>query len=181
MMGPAAGGVCGSPFAVGAPPSALGGGLLFPKGLLVASQSQKSVSMYSLDFLTSVLTGPVFTITTRYTPVAVAGLAPLFYLANAEGSISAYLISDNGTAATELAGSPFAAGSGPVALTAGLEPPVLYVANSQSNNISGYSVNGNTGALTPSAGFTLRGRSGAGVDRIESRSGSRTRSSAPAW
>jgi 6-phosphogluconolactonase (cycloisomerase 2 family) len=148
MKGPAAGGVCGTPFPVGAAPSALGGGLLFPGGLLVASQSQKTVSMYSVDFLTSALTGPVFTITTRYTPLAVAVLQGFFYLANAEGGISAYQIM-NGTGATEIAGSPFASGSGPVALVGGLEPPVLYVANSRSNNISGYSVNGNTGALTP--------------------------------
>ena len=120
----------------------------FQGGLLVASQSQKTVSMYSVDFLTSALTGPVFTITTRYTPVAVAVLQGFFYLANAEGGISAYQIV-NGTGATEIAGSPFASGSGPVALVGGLEPPVLYVANSRSNNISGYSVNGNTGALTP--------------------------------
>jgi 6-phosphogluconolactonase (cycloisomerase 2 family) len=159
--GNTSGGVCGSPFAVGAPPTALGGGFLFEGGLLVASQPQKSVSLYPVNYLTSVLTGPLFTITTRYTPVAVAGLGGFFYVANAEGGISAYQVLFNGTAptgaaeasgATELAGSPFAAGSGPVAIAAGGGPGLLYVANSQSNNVSGYSVDGSTGALTPLAG-----------------------------
>jgi 6-phosphogluconolactonase (cycloisomerase 2 family) len=150
MKGPAAGGVCGSPFPVGAAPSALGGGTL-AGSLFVASQAQRTVSMYSVDFLTSALTGPVCTITTRYTPVAVAALQGFFYLANAEGGISAYQIV-NGTGATEIAGSPFASGSGPVALVGGLEPPVLYVANSQSSNVSAYGINEYTGVLTPLAG-----------------------------
>jgi 6-phosphogluconolactonase (cycloisomerase 2 family) len=150
--GPAmgAGGVCGSPFAVGGPPTALGGGTL-AGSLFVASQAQRTVSTYSVDFLTSVLTGLVFTISTRYTPVAVAALEGFFYLGNAEGGISAYQIV-NGSGATEIAGSPFASGSGPVALVGGLAPPVLYVANSQSNNVSAYAIHENTGVLTPLAG-----------------------------
>jgi len=34
----------------------------------------------------------------------------------------------------------------------GLAPPVLYVANSQSNNVSAYAIHENTGVLTPLAG-----------------------------
>jgi 6-phosphogluconolactonase (cycloisomerase 2 family) len=145
------GGVCGSPFAMSAPPSALGGGFLFA-WLLVLSQAQKSISMYSVDPVTSVLSGPLCTVMTHYTPVAVAGWGGFFYVANAEGSISAYQVSGNGTAATELAGSPFPAGSGPVALAASGEPGLLYVANSQSNNVSGYSLDENAGVPTPLPG-----------------------------
>jgi 6-phosphogluconolactonase (cycloisomerase 2 family) len=145
------GGVCGSPFAVNAPPSASGGGFLFA-WLLVLSQAQKSISMYSVDLVTSVLTGPLCTVTTHYTPVAVAGSGGFFYVANAEGNISAYEVSGNGTVATELAGSPFPAGSGPVALAASGEPALLYVANSQSNNVSGYSLDDSTGVPTPLPG-----------------------------
>lgn len=146
------GGVCGSPFPTNAPPTALGGGGLIFAWLLVLSQQQKSISMYSVNNLTSVLTGPLSTITTRYTPAAVAGTGDFFYVANAEGSVSAYQVSGNGTLATELAGSPFPAGSGPLAITVGGEPGLLYVANSQSNNVSGYSLDASTGVLTPLPG-----------------------------
>ena len=79
-------------------------------------------------------------------------LGRLFLVANAEGSISAYQVSGNGAAATELAGSPFPVGSGPVALAASGEPGLLYVANSQSNNVSGYSLDENAGVPTPLPG-----------------------------
>jgi DNA-binding beta-propeller fold protein YncE len=134
------------------PPTALGGGGLIFAWLLVLSQSQKSISMYSVDLITSVLTGPLCTITTRYTRAAVAGTGGFFYVANAEGSVSAYEVSGNGTVATELAASPFPAGSGPVAIAATGLPGLLYVANSQSSNVSGYSLDPNTGVPTPLPG-----------------------------
>jgi len=141
------GGVCGSPFPMNAPPTALGGGALSDMGLVVVSQAQKSISLYPVNILTSVLSAPLFTITTRYTPVAVASVGAFFYVANAEGSVSAFRASANGTV-TELAGSPFPAGSGPVAIVAADQsyplPNLLYVANSQSNNISAYSLDPNT-------------------------------------
>lgn len=146
------GGVCGSPFPMNAPPTALGGGGLIFGWLLVLSQPQKSISIYSVDLITSVLTGPLCTITTRYTPTAVAGTGGFFYVANAEGSISAYAVSGSGTIATELVGSPFAGGSGPVAIAATGLPGLLYVANSQSNNVSGYSGDPSTGVLAPLPG-----------------------------
>ncbi len=146
------GGVCGSPFQMSAPPTALAGLTPITSYLLVLSQPQKTVSMYSVDLVTSVLTGPLCTINSRYTPVAVTGTGGFVYVANAEGSVSAYGFSANGTVANEIPGSPFPAGSGPVAITAGEGPGLVYVANSQSNNISGYSVDANTGVLTPLAG-----------------------------
>jgi len=146
-----AGGVCGSPFPMGAPPTALGGGTLSDVGLVVVSQPRKSISLYPVNLVTTVLTGPVFTITTRYTPVAVASVGALFYVANAEGSVSAFQASADGTV-TELAGSPFPAGSGPAAIVAADQPNLLYVANSQSNNVSGYSLEPNTFVPRPLAG-----------------------------
>jgi DNA-binding beta-propeller fold protein YncE len=134
-----------------APPTALGGGMDFG-WLLVLRQPQKSVSMYSVDLVTSVLTGPLSTVATRFTPVAVAGWGGFFYVASAEGGLSAFEVSGNGTAATEIGGSPFPTGSGPVALATTAEPGLLYVANSQSNDVSGYSLDANTGVPTPLAG-----------------------------
>jgi 6-phosphogluconolactonase (cycloisomerase 2 family) len=149
------GGVCGSPFAVSAPPTALGGASSTPSSeifdLIVLSAPEKTISLFNVDFVTSVLTGPVATVTTPYTPVAVAVWEYFFYVANAEGSVSAYQVSGKGAVVTELAGSPFPAGSGPVAIAAA-EPGLLYVANSQSNNVSAYTLNPNTGVPTPLSG-----------------------------
>ena len=161
ITGPPAGPVCGSPFSVGAPPTALGGGgLIFP-WLLVLSQPQKTISVYSVDFVTSVLTGPLCTINSRYTPVAVTGTGGFSYVANAEGSVSTYGFSANGTVATEISGSPFPAGSGPVAMAASGVPPLLYVANSRSNTVSGFSVDESSGVLTPLAGSPYAAGQGA--------------------
>jgi 6-phosphogluconolactonase (cycloisomerase 2 family) len=90
------------------------------------------------------------------TPVAVAGWGSFFYVANAEGSVSAYQLSGNLTVVTQLAGSPYPAGSGPAAIVAANTPPgvlgFLYVANSQSDNISAYRLDMTTGVPTPLAG-----------------------------
>jgi 6-phosphogluconolactonase (cycloisomerase 2 family) len=128
-----------------APPTALGGGL---GGLIVLSAPKKTISLLNVNALTSVLTGPVATLTTPYTPMAVVAWN-YYYVANAEGSVSVYDLS-SGNALTEIPGSPFPAGSGPVALAAAAQG-FLYVANSQSNNVSGYSM-GPSGALTPLPG-----------------------------
>ena len=147
-VGPtAAGPVCGCPFPMSAPPTALGEGLW---ELFVLSASKRTISLFKVDFLTSVLTGPVATLSTRYTPMAVAVWGNYFYVANAEGSVSAYQLS-SGNAVAELPGSPFPAGPGPVAVAAADQGLLLYVANSQSNNISGYSL-GPSGVPTPLPG-----------------------------
>jgi len=111
-------------------------------GLVVASEPQKSISVFSVDFLTSVLTGPLFTITTPFTPKAVAAIESFFYVANFEASISAYHVAPGGKSATEVPGSPFPAGAGSVAIAAA-NPGLLYVANSLSNDVSGYLLDAN--------------------------------------
>jgi 6-phosphogluconolactonase (cycloisomerase 2 family) len=143
--------VCGSPFQMPGPPTGLGGGLWVPSSeivnLIVLSAPQKTIWLFSVDIVFGNLTGPVATVTTRRTPVAVAVWETYFYVANAEGSISAYQVSGEGAAVTELGGSPFPAGSGPVGIAAA-DPGLLYVANSESNNITGYTLNPNTGVPT---------------------------------
>lgn len=153
--GPAAGGVCGSPFHTDAPPTALGGGNWPPSGealdLIVASGPQKTILLFRVDFITDRLTGPVATFASRLTPTAIAVWGnSFFYIANAEGSVSAYQLL-SASAVTEIPGSPFPAGAGPVAV-ATAEPGLLYVANSQSNNVTGYALNPNTGVPAPLPG-----------------------------
>jgi 6-phosphogluconolactonase (cycloisomerase 2 family) len=145
----AAGLVCGSPFPVSAPPTALGGGYGEIGQLVVLSAPQKTISLFTVDVLTSVLTGPVATLSTPYTPMAVTAWGNYLYVANAEGNVSVYQVS-SGNAAAEIPGSPFPAGSGPVGI-ATADAGLLFVANSQSNNISGYSL-GSNGVPTPLPG-----------------------------
>ncbi len=146
--------VSGSPFSVASAPTALAGGVgpSFLGGifdLVVASASQKTIYLFNVDSTTGALSGPVSNVTTSYTPAAVTVWQSYFYVANKEGNVSAYQVASNGTV-TQVPGSPFAAGAGPVALATGVL--TLYVANSQSNNISTFAINPSTGALTPVTG-----------------------------
>lgn len=149
--------VAGSPFRLSGPPTALAGDGISGFGLVVASRSARTISEFRVDFRTGVLAGPLYTFTTRYTPMGVAGWSKFLFVANLEGSVSAYQVT-NGSTVTEVAGSPFPAGSGPVALAAALTtgPGALYVANSLSNNVSGFLIDATTGALTPFQGHLIR-------------------------
>jgi 6-phosphogluconolactonase (cycloisomerase 2 family) len=134
--------VCGSPFPVDAPPTALTGNLV----VVVLSAPGKTVSLFKADPLTSVLTGPTASAKTAYTPEAIANCSGFLCVANAEGSVSVYQASWDGTSIKEIAGSPFPAGSGPAAI--GALAQHVYVANSQSNSVSAFSQDPATGALT---------------------------------
>jgi 6-phosphogluconolactonase len=150
------GAACGSPFAMTGPPTALGGGGSVPSSeifdLIVLSLQGKTISLFAVNFITSILTGPVATLTTTNTPVAVAVWRNYFYVAHTEGTVSAYEVSGSAQAPslTRVPGSPFPAGSGPVAIAAA-DPGLLFVANSQSDNISGYSLDSG-GVPTPLPG-----------------------------
>src|SRR5712692_10684308 len=133
--------------------------------LYVANQGQGTISVFSVDSsgaLTQILGSP-FSVRTTPSGLAVATTtttnpAPItiLYVAN-EGSndVSAFVICETvspscaiaGTP-VEVSGSPFAAGLGPV--SAAIDPSVnfLYVADLNSNQVSGYRINPSTGALT---------------------------------
>jgi 6-phosphogluconolactonase (cycloisomerase 2 family) len=69
-------------------------------------------------------------------------------------NVSGYTIGGSSGGLTQVAGSPFAAGTSPfgVASIENNGSAYLYVANEGSNNVSGYTVGGSGGALTPVAG-----------------------------
>jgi 6-phosphogluconolactonase (cycloisomerase 2 family) len=75
-------------------------------------------------------------------------------------NVSAYTINATSGALTPVAGSPFAAGSGPQGVPLKGVPidtrlgntDTLYVANEGSNNVSAYTISATSGALTPVAG-----------------------------
>ncbi len=75
------------------------------------------------------------------------------YVANfGSSSVSAYGIDAKSGALTQVAGSPFAAGSGPVGLAIDPKGKYAYVGNFFDGTVSGYSLNATTGALTSIAG-----------------------------
>ncbi|MGC2405347.1 MAG: beta-propeller fold lactonase family protein, partial [Candidatus Cybelea sp.] len=51
-----------------------------------------------------------------------------------------------------MAGSPFAAGSGPVGVAVDPKGKFAYVSNHDSDNVSAYTINAGSGALTPVTG-----------------------------
>jgi 6-phosphogluconolactonase (cycloisomerase 2 family) len=67
------------------------------------------------------------------------------------GSVSGFLIDEFNGSLSQLTGSPFAAGTGPVDLDADADGTLLYVAN-QGGTISGFAIDANTGALTQVTG-----------------------------
>jgi 6-phosphogluconolactonase len=79
------------------------------------------------------------------------------YTANAAGNPSTVsaLVSDSSTGAlTAVSGSPYNTGLGSVALAKDPLRAHIYVANSQSGDISAFSMNATSGALTPLSGLT---------------------------
>jgi 6-phosphogluconolactonase len=88
------------------------------------------------------------------------------YTANAAGNPSTVsaLVSDSSTGAlTAVSGSPYNTGLGSVALAKDPLRAHIYVANSQSGDISAFSMNATSGALTPLPGLT---NVEAGIDAI---------------
>jgi 6-phosphogluconolactonase (cycloisomerase 2 family) len=71
---------------------------------------------------------------------------------NTANAVTAYSVNVLNGALTQITGSPFSAGTGPIAVAAAPSGPFLYVANSNSNNVSAYRINVATGALTVVAG-----------------------------
>jgi 6-phosphogluconolactonase len=100
----------------------------------------------------------------QFTPRAAAavrtGSGDVLYVANLEGSISAYRVDVGSGALTEIAGSPFAAGIGATALAVvrieSTGKSFLYSADSLANSISAFAIDRDTGALrrVPGAPFS---------------------------
>jgi 6-phosphogluconolactonase (cycloisomerase 2 family) len=91
----------------------------------------------------------------------------LYVANNRDNSISAYLIDSNSGALTAVSGSPFAAGTNPVGTAVDPTGRFLYVANNGSHNhgagplaganVSAYTINASTGALTAVSGSPFAG------------------------
>ena len=141
--------VAGSPFKAGTNPSSV---TVDPSGKFayVANQASGDVWAYTIN----AATGALISIGT---PVA-AGIAydvtvdpsgKFAYVANGNSdNVSAYTINASTGALSEVAGSPFAAGTLPASVTVDPSGKFAYVANFTSNDLSAYTINATTGALT---------------------------------
>jgi 6-phosphogluconolactonase (cycloisomerase 2 family) len=128
------------------------------KFLFVTNSGSNNVSVFSIDSTTGALTE------VAGSPVAV-GFNPIFvtldpsgkfvYVANSAGNTISAFVLDSSGGLTQIPGSPYVLTTNINAQSAGpnwiaIDPAgrFLYVANLLSSNISGFTINGNTGALT---------------------------------
>jgi 6-phosphogluconolactonase len=154
----------GSPFATGTLPDSVAVqpfdiGLV---GVLVANESDGTVSVFSIDNNTShngalSANGSPFPAGNSPRALTIDPSGQFIYLADAtsntlsgfSGSTADGVPASNGSAIT---GSPFATGSNPSSVAVDPLDNFVYVANQGSNNISAFALNAATGALTSIAG-----------------------------
>jgi 6-phosphogluconolactonase len=154
----------GSPIATGTLPDSVavgpfGIGLV---GVLVANESDGTVSVFSIDNNTShngalTASGPPFPAGNSPRALTIDPSGQFIYLADAtsntlsgfNGSTADGAPASNGSAIT---GSPYATGSNPSSVAVDPLDNFVYVANQGSNNISAFALNAATGALTSIAG-----------------------------
>ncbi|MBV9265924.1 MAG: beta-propeller fold lactonase family protein [Acidobacteriaceae bacterium] len=154
--------IAGSPFATGSIPRSMA---VDPNGRFayVANENDNDISGYEVDpatgALTRLATSP-FPAGTFPFSVAVDPRGRFVYAANATssgpatGSVSAYTIDRDTGGLTAVAGSPFATGVFPDFVAVDPSGRFVYVANGAfplPGNISGYTIDHSTGALTPIA------------------------------
>ena len=152
----------GAPFA--ASPSVLGVEI-DPAGEHVYSVSRDAgaIAGFSLDASTGALTplaGSPYTATPTSCSMTIHPLASFAFVPNSAGTLSTFSIATGG-ALTQIQGSPVAAGTGPCSVAVDPSGGFVYVANSGSANVSGYSINATTGALTALTGSPFTALNGA--------------------
>lgn len=162
--------VGGSPFAAGTNPVSV---VVDPSSrfVYVANQGSNNISAYTFDSVGALtaITGSPFASGMASGSLAIDPLGEFVYVANhGSNNISAYLIagasgpqfcssaSPPAGGLCPLTGSPFAAGTGPVAVAVDPLDRFVYVVNATSGNVSGYSIccssNILVGSMTPVPG-----------------------------
>ncbi len=158
----------GSPITTGSlPPRCITFSPLISENLFAATANHEngnsSISVYSVDTLTGSFTsvsGSPFSAgsspaSIAFSPLTSGGLFAAVANYLSAGSLSVYSVNGSTGAFTEISGSPFSAGSNPISVS--YSPQVsrklfAAVANFNSSNVSVYSVNESTGALTEVVG-----------------------------
>lgn len=132
--------------------------------LFVANQGSNDVSVYTINSGTGALTalaggtGNPFATGTTPVGVTITPNGAFVYVANSgSNNVWAYTVNVGTGALTALAGgvgNPFVAGTTPSGITITPNASFVYVANGGSNNVSAYTLDSGTGALTALAGGT---------------------------
>jgi 6-phosphogluconolactonase (cycloisomerase 2 family) len=153
------------------PGSALGAATVDPSGKFFYAADANAVSVYTINATTGVPTpvGSPYACPTGYSPqwITVDPLDRFVYVVNNDsglGSISAYTLDSETGALTPVAGSPFATGFGPASMVIDPTGKFAYVNNeddSPGGDVSGYTIDAATGALTAMAGSPFLSGSGA--------------------
>jgi 6-phosphogluconolactonase (cycloisomerase 2 family) len=161
--------VTGSPFSAGTEPFGAAGQNFRKKNFwptYVTDYGSDNISAYMVNQKSGTLTpvsGSPFGAGKGPSGAAVVENGGTTYLyASNEGSnnVSAYAVNAKSGALTQVKGSPFAAGTGPVAAAVEADDPAsqpyLYLANNGSDDVSAYTVNTKTGALTAVSGSPFK-------------------------
>jgi len=135
----------------------------------VSNEDSNNLNAYSIDGGTGALTqvtGSPFAGDTGPRGVAVDPSGKFLYMANeSSNDISAYTINASSGALTPVPGSPFAEGEeeenyGPRGVAVDPSGKFLYVANEVGNNVSAFSIDATSGALTQITGSPFAAETG---------------------
>jgi len=118
--------------------------------LLVTNTLSDNVSVFSIDSGTGALTpaprSPVYA-NPGPSAIAITPSGSFVFVTNPIGYVTAFSFS--GGVLIEVPKSPFAADRGDAALVVDATGKYLYTANTTANNVSGFSIDGSSGALSP--------------------------------
>jgi 6-phosphogluconolactonase len=133
------------PFATGSFPVNYSGGLLCTVAFSTGCAGPSTITIAAADQSPSLLaiTGGLPLTATIQSGTITKAVSP-----QGSNSVSGYAVDGTTGALTPLPGSPFAAGSDPIALAVNPSNKFVYVANHQSNNVSVFAVDGTTGFLS---------------------------------
>jgi 6-phosphogluconolactonase (cycloisomerase 2 family) len=116
------------------------------KFVFVANQGSNSVSVFSADANTGLLTeitGSPFATSAGPSGAAITG-STLFVANQGAGTVSVYAVDPASGKLTQAAGSPFAAGTSPASLDIDSSGKFLYVADLATNSILAFSISGSS-------------------------------------
>jgi 6-phosphogluconolactonase len=111
-----------------------------------------TISIFSVNETSGALTAAGSVSTPAGGPQsAVIVLGRFLYVGSNGGGVSGFTINESTGALTAISGSPFVAGNAPLAVAADTQGKFLYAANFLDNSISAFSIDANTGVLSPLA------------------------------
>ena len=158
--------IAGSPFAAGVGPTSIA---IDPAGKFAyvanggSADFTDTVSAYAINAASGALTSVGAVSTQRLSPrsITVDAGGRFVYTANGGSRTSgfgvlAYAINTGTGALSPVAGSPFTAGTNPSAVAVSPSAGIAYVTNQASGDVSAFTIDGTTGALT-NAGRTAAG------------------------